>query len=636
MQYIVLEGKRPTNKFKDGKGTYTKEQVKDFDDVAVVVPKGYIVLDFDTKSDAEIMLKIVDGLGLKTRVMQTTRGIHCWFKSSESGPKNFIKNRLAIGIYCDRKAGGRNAYVKIKNGGKNRAWIRKIDFKDIQEAPKWLTSVSSPTDKFQFKDLGEGSGRNQELFNYVVYLQAKGFSRDEIKEAIKVINDYVLLEPLPGEEIETILREEAFKSDEEIEAQQKKSAFDHVDIAEELIKEHNLINFNSCIYEYNQGCYRPCETLGKYIRQKVYAIKTNQRNEVINYIQDMEKVTSDTIKIDPYVVNLKNTRLNLKTGECLPFTPDVIDFSQLPVEYNPSVYNSDLDKMLNRVFTGDKEIRLLFEELLGAMLIKHSKYQKAFLFYGGGSNGKSTILNLIKTFLGEVNYSTLALEKVTDRFNTVELENKLANIGDDIDNVTIKDTGTLKKLFAGNSVMVEKKGERPYTIEPYALHVYSANTIPRSLDKTDGFYRRWMIIPFNARFTIDDEDFDPLIEEKITTDEALSYMLNIAINGANRLIKFGKFTEPEKTKNLLEEYKIDNSTVLTWVDDNGKDEDYYLDTSRDELYDIFKTWCDCSGIYYKYVPGKKNFYKEMINIFNFEDKAKLRKADGKRYFVQKL
>lgn len=126
MQYIILDGKTPTHGFKDGIGAKTYDEVKDFDNVAVIVPKGYIVLDFDTTSDAEIMLAIVDGLGLKCRVMKTTRGIHCWFKTDEESPKNFIKQRLAVGIYCDRKAGNRNAYVKIKQDGKPREWIRKV------------------------------------------------------------------------------------------------------------------------------------------------------------------------------------------------------------------------------------------------------------------------------------------------------------------------------------------------------------------------------------------------------------------------------------------------------------------------------------------------------------------------------
>ena len=148
------------------------------------------------------------------------------------------------------------------------------------------------------------------------------------------------------------------------------------------------------------------------------------------------------------MLNLKNTRLDIRTGECLEFSPDIIEFGRIPVTYDPSAYCSDLDKMLNRVFMGDREVINLFEELLGATLLKHNRYQKAFLFCGKGSNGKSTILDLIRTFLGIGNYSTLSLEEVTGRFNKILLEHKYANIGDDIDNVTIKDTGTLKKMIA--------------------------------------------------------------------------------------------------------------------------------------------------------------------------------------------
>jgi len=216
-----------------------------------------------------------------------------------------------------------------------------------------------------------------------------------------------------------------------------------------------------------------------------------------------------------------------------------------------------------------------------------------------------------------------------------ELENKLANIGDDIDNVTIKDTGTLKKMIAGNAITVEDKGEKGYTLELYATHIYSANEIPRSFDKTDGFYRRWLIIPFNAKFSVDDEDYDPLIADKITTPTAISYLLNLAIRGAKRLMKNGRFTEPLSVKEALEAYKSDNSTVLSWIEDTDLNEDYFLDKPRDVLYSEFADWCKVSGIKSSMVTGKKTFFKEVAAKFNFEDKPR-QKRDGKRYFIVKI
>ena len=641
MQYIILDGKAPTHNFKDGKGTKTWEEAKDFDNVAVVVPKGYVVLDFDTTADAEIMLKIVDALDLKTRVMRTTRGVHCWFKSPVEDPRNFIKNRLAIGIYCDRKAGGRNAYVKIKQDGKPREWLRKTKLDDLEVVPAWLTSVSAPAGKFQFKGMGDGSGRNQELFNYIVYLQTKGFSRDEIKETISIVNDYVFEDPLNETEIATICRDEAFKPDDVIaeqiqKAEDKKVGFSHNEFGDQLIQEFKIIEVNNCLYVYEDGYYQADD---KIIERKMIelfpGILQRQRAEVLSYVKIKTHLNAGDIKVNPYVINLKNTRLDIRNGKCLEFTPDAIEFDRIPVVYDPSTYCADLDKMLNKVFIGDREVINLFEEMVGYCLIKHSRYSKMFLCYGSGSNGKSTILDLLKTFLGQGNYSALSLEKVTDRFATAELENKLANIGDDVDNTTIRDSGTLKKISSGNTVTVERKGERPYKISPYATHIYSANTIPRSFDKTDGFYRRWLLIPFNAKFSVDDPDYDPMIVDKITTANALSYLLNIGIRGAQRLIRTGHFTEPQSVKEALEAYKADNSTVLSWIEDKELTLDYFLDNPRDKTYSDFADWCKVSGVKSSMITGKKTYFKEVVTKFDLEEKPR-QKADGKRYFILKI
>ena len=641
MQYIILDGKTPTHGFKDGVGAKSWDEAKDFDNVAVMVPKGYVVLDFDTKADAEIMLKIVDALDVKTRVMKTTRGIHCWFKSPEEDPKNFIKNRLAIGIYCDRKAGGRNAYVKIKQDGEARPWIRKVKAADMETVPKWLYSVSAPSGKFGFKGMGEGSGRNQELFNYIVYLQTKGFTRDEIKKTIAIINDYVFEDPLSETEIATICRDEAFKPDDVIaeqiqKAEDKKVGFSHNEFGDQLIQEFKIIEVNNCLYVYEDGYYQADD---KIIERKMIdlfsSILQRQRSEVLSYVKIKTHINAGDIKVNPYVINLKNTRLDIKSGKCLEFTPEAIEFDRIPVTYDPSAYCADLDKMLNKVFCGDREVINLFEEMVGYCLIKHSRYSKMFLCYGQGSNGKSTILDLLKTFLGQNNYSALSLEKVTERFSTAELEHKLANIGDDVDNTTIRDSGTLKKISSGNTITVERKGERPYKITPYATHIYSANTIPRSFDKTDGFYRRWILIPFNAKFSPDDPDYDPMIVDKITTETALSYLLNVAIRGAQRLIKIGHFTEPQQVKDALEAYKADNSTVLSWIEDKELTLDYFLDTPRDVTYSEFCDWCKVSGIKSSMITGKKTYFKELIAKYEFEEKPQ-QKSDGKRYFILKI
>jgi putative DNA primase/helicase len=126
-----------------------------------------------------------------------------------------------------------------------------------------------------------------------------------------------------------------------------------------------------------------------------------------------------------------------------------------------------------------------------------------------------------------------------------------------------------------------------------------------------------------------------MIVDKITSDEALSALLNVAIRGAQRLIKNGRFTEPEVVKEALSNYMTENSNTLSWIEDKDLDEDYFLDNATDYLYSEFTDWCKLSGIKTSNITGKKTFYKELAGKFGFEPKTRQR-ANGKRYFVSKI
>lgn len=632
--YIILDNeKRALHKFKDGIGAKSWDEVKDYDNIGLIVPQPFIVLDFDTTSDAEIMLKIVESLDLKCKVMKTTRGYHFWFRSEEPW-KCFKKTRLAIGIYCDCKSHSKNAYVVVKKDGQMREWIRNCKTDEIETVPEWLRPIAQPGKQFMFKGMHDGDGRNQELFNYIVYLQSKGFTREKIKETIHIINDHVFEQPLPENEINTLLRDEAFKSDEEMEQQraERMEKFAHNVFGDELISLFNIITVNGQLYIYEDGYYQQDERIIENKMIEIFpTILQRQRAEVLAYIRIKTHMNQADLKVDPYIINLVNTRLDLRNDKLLAFTPDAIEFDRIPVKYDPSAYCADLDKMLNRVFLSDREVMDLFEEMLGYCLIKHCDYQKGFMLYGNGSNGKSTILDLIKRFLGSRNYTSIELDKVTGKFETAELEHKLANIGDDVNNKSMGDTGLLKKLFSGNSVLVQRKGERPFDLEPYAKHIYSCNEIPRSAnDKTLGFYRRWMFVPFNAVFKTTDADYDPLIKEKIVTDEALSYLLNLAIKGAKRLMKNKTFTEPAIVKAAMEEYKIENSNTLSWIAETEMTLKDVCGKPRDELYTDFVNWCRLSNV--KQLTGKRSFMKEVKDYFNLDEKPRQDKSTGKRYF----
>lgn len=620
MNYVKLnEKKTPIEKLSDG--GHPLSEVEDFDNLGVLIPEPMVVFDFDSPSDAEIIQNIVEKLDIHCNMMKTTRGVHLWFKSDEP-MKNLIKTRCAIGLFYDVRSWGKLSFTVVKKDGEWREWLRTYKLEDLDTIPAWLKPLTFG--KYKFKGMGDGDGRNQALYEYILVLQQKGYSREQIRKTIKIINSFVFDEPLADYEIETILRDDSFKPDDELATDDTSAYFDedgkfkHNIFANALIDDMKIVTMNGCMYVYENGCYKPYPLVARSVEQrmiKMYPkIKTSQRTEVLNYIQIQTCIKPEDVAVNEYIINLNNTRFDLRTNTLLPHDPAVIEFARIPVNYDPNAYSADLDKALNKTFCGDREVIDLFEEMVGYMLIKNCRFRKGFLFYGGGSNGKSTILNLLKRFIGEVNCSTIEMEKLSDKFKTAELENKLVNIGDDINRKDITDTGLLKKLFTGESVTVERKNGHPFTLKSYAKLIFSCNEIPRIADKSHGMYSRLMLIPFTATFSSSDEDFDPFIEDKITTDEAMSHLLNMALRGLKRLLANNDFTYPTVVKKALEAYKTDNSTVLTWIAEENLGTEYLMGDTTDRLFSDFKDWCNRSDI--RFGASIRTFHKEIEEKYN--------------------
>jgi putative DNA primase/helicase len=150
---------------------------------------------------------------------------------------------------------------------------------------------------------------------------------------------------------------------------------------------------------------------------------------------------------------------------------------------------------------------------------------------GSGSNGKSTFLNMLKTLLGKRNRSALGLKKLGDRFSTIMLFGKLANIGDDISDAFISDTEEFKKMVTGETIDAEQKGQPKFDFEPYAKLIFSANSIPRLGKGKDirAILRRMVIVPFNANFDDANPNFKPFIGDNLKGQEAMEYMILLGI-----------------------------------------------------------------------------------------------------------
>ncbi len=98
-----------------------------------------------------------------------------------------------------------------------------------------------------------------------------------------------------------------------------------------------------------------------------------------------------------------------------PFSPFFLD-----VSYNPLAYDKHVDKFLNDITCGHKELRKTLEEILGHILLTNKFPHHVFFLIGNGDNGKSTFLEMINNFVGEFG-QTLSLEAFNDATSVASL-----------------------------------------------------------------------------------------------------------------------------------------------------------------------------------------------------------------------
>lgn len=556
---LVDGTKRPAQKIKDAE-LRTIEEVSGESGYAGILSEGTVLIDIDDMATSELVMDVVEELQLGCRVVQTARGKHLYFRGHPKGMRCGTGRTLACGIKADVKVGEVTAYAVLKSDGAEREVIYDVyPGEDYDPLPAWLRPVKGAPD---FSSMGEGDGRNQALFNYILTLQSSGFTKEEARETLRCVSRHFMADPLPERELETVYRDEAFAN--EVFYDGRKFLFDR--FAQYMISEHRILRISGQLHIYRDGVYEWGDRLIEHamISHLPMLTKAN-RSEVMAYMDVL--VTEETEPASADKVAFRNGVYDLSSGTFGPASPDVILTNRIDWDYDPSVRSDLADHVLHRLACGDEAVYELLEECVGYLFYRRNELRKCFILTGDKHNGKSTFLDMVKTLLGDRNTSALDLRELGDRFKTAELAGKLANVGDDIGEEFIANPAIFKKLVSGDRVNAERKGKDPFDFSSYAKLLFSANSMPRIKDRTGAVLDRIILVPFKASFTADDPDFDPYIKYKLRSPEVMSHLINVGLRGLRRVLERQRFTVPEVVERELDEYAMTNNPVLEFLRD---------------------------------------------------------------------
>lgn len=361
-------------------------------------------------------------------------------------------------------------------------------------------------------------------------------------------------------------------------------------------------------YKYNGEYYEKIKDVEHIQREiKQYIPKESQTtrviNETLNLLRIDNTVNSST---ENEFISVNNGLVNVKTKELIPHTPEVFSLFKVPCDYEPEkaikkFKTSRFKQYLDTTFGDDEETKILISEVLGASLLPNPKlFKKVIFLLGEGSNGKSVFIDILQALHGNI-FSAVPLKDIdSNRFALSSMIGMKINVDADASGTRLEETSNFKKLATGDVVSIEEKGKPSVYNELNILMVIGLNKMPSTQDKSYGFVRRNIIIPFKNTF-VDPSDKESISKGCLPIDDTLAsdilnkemdIVLCYALSGLSKLLKNNyRITKSKAVEEATKEYTIENDSVMAFYEDNRYGYEHEKIAAK-VIYTEYEKWCE--------------------------------------------
>lgn len=375
------------------------------------------------------------------------------------------------------------------------------------------------------------------------------------------------------------------------------------------LAENKLCLNNGKTYVYN-GCYWSeveenvlksflGEAAARQGIDKLTSKHFNYREHLLKQFESAAFMPEPETDPDKVLINLQNGTLEISASEQTiirrEFKAEDFLKYQLTFEYDPSAKAPLFETFLRDVLP-DADSRKALLEYLGYIFIKHSskklKLEKVLILLGTGFNGKSVLYDTMKMLLGEENVSEYSLAKLTDNTGNcrAKFADKILNYSTEINGAIGSDY--FKAMASGEPVSARLLYKDEIILTQYPKLIFNCNELPKEVENTNGFFRRFMIIPFEV--TIPPEKRDIHLANKIIESE-LSGVLNLIIQNLQDLLQQGEFTKCDKIEKAREEYQLESDSVRMFLHEKGYQPSKLTTLQLKKLFFDYTEYCKENG-----------------------------------------
>lgn len=335
-----------------------------------------------------------------------------------------------------------------------------------------------------------------------------------------------------------------------------------------------------------------------------------------------------------HLISLRNGVLDLRKfledadDVLIPHSPRLFTLAALPIDFDPSAECPLWNGFLSRNLNNDDRSEML-QEWFGICATFNNSFQSFLMLEGSGSNGKSVICSVLTAFLGLRNVSHVPLECFGETFHLSGTVGKLANIVSEIGEVEKANEGTLKSYTSGDRMTFNRKGLPLFEAVPTARLVMATNALPRFADRSNGVWRRMLLLPLDVVIGADERvaGMDS-VEWWSSKPNELSGIFLWALMGLARLMKPPhKFTRPKAMTEGLAEYQLECFPARRFLLETYEESEHG-EVSTHEVYQLYRAWCEEHG---NKPQASHTFGREIRKVFpGVIAKRWVIRHDGKR------
>lgn len=359
------------------------------------------------------------------------------------------------------------------------------------------------------------------------------------------------------------------------------------------------------IYKMNRAGYVKEEVNNKGVRTTTpLNLGPKQQNDIATNVMRDEHPADAAFRASPARgIAFRNRFVTIDDKKGLvdaPNAPENYATTSLPFDYDPEAKAPRFQKMLNELFAKDsaedrEAKKKALAQFYGACLFGLGpKFERCFILSGSGANGKSTFMEIMQDTLFQKTSKSVAPDKWDHEYYIASLHGARLNTVSEIPSSEVFVSEKFKQVITGDEQTGRHPGEKPFSFRPMAGHVFSANEMPQTGDVTEGFWRRFVVIPFTQKFDGKGGGRDA-VKNPIIENEAPG-IVNWAIEGVLDLRRRGGYTEPESHTAAMKEWKKNADVALHFKDsccEDAKGPDNW--TSVADLYASYRLWAHDSG-----------------------------------------